>query len=125
MSSVGAYQPMQVGVSAPVWDFHVNAQVKRVSAGTGPLLREQDRPAGSDQGSGPRAGSEQHQGQLRGPRGHPDPLQRRGEQQHPSPASIRRGAAPTSHFSFFPEQLWENEAVMDEFKKQLSIKRCG
>lgn len=55
-----------------------------ISAGTWPLLREQDRPAGSDQGSGPRAGSEQHQGQLRGPWSHQDPLQRRGEQKHPS-----------------------------------------
>lgn len=95
-----------------------------VSAGTWPLLREQDRPAGSDQGSGSRAGSEQHQGQLRGPWNHQDPLQCRSEQKHLSPVRIRRGVASRSHFCL-SHQLWENEAIVDEFKKQLSIKRCG
>lgn len=95
-----------------------------ISAGNWPLLREQDRPAGSDQGSGPRAGSEQHQGQLRGPWTHQDPLQRHGERKHPSPARVRRGVAPRSNFCL-SDQLWENEAIMDELQKQSSIKRCG
>lgn len=92
-----------------------------VSAGTWSLLCQQDRSAGSDQGSGPRAGSEQHQGQLRGPRSHQDALQRGGERQHPCQA---KAVPPTSHLLFLSEQLWENEAIMEEFKKQLSIKRC-
>lgn len=41
-----------------------------------------------------------------------------------SPARIRRGVASRSHFCL-SHQLWENEAIVDEFKKQLSIKRCG
>lgn len=91
-----------------------------VSAGTWSLLCQQDRSAGSDQGSGPRAGSEQHQGQLRGPRSHQDPLQRGGERKRPYQA---KGVLPGSHL-FLSQQLWENEAIVEEFKKQLSIKRC-